>query len=326
VRIVWPGPGRLTLAALAIVPAAMAYPWQTVTGKWLLGIAIALTLILFPWWDGQHLTTIVRRRLALLGARRGGGAHHLVDQSDADARTTAVLRVLPESDGDLPLEVIASYVDRYGLTLDAVRLTSRDNVVGRTTWVGLTMSAARNLDALQARSSRIPLRETAEVALRRLADHLRELGWHVTTVEADVPDLLGPEAKERWNAMEDGQQGHIAAYGVPVDDGLSDTLTALANLSAKEVWTTLTVTPGNRVSAACAVRTGETPGKSAPVAGLVSLKGRQRASLYAIAPDAVDVVSITEGPLSALADVCWPAVRTSVAQGTSSSAAGTPAD
>ncbi len=314
-RIVWPGPGRLTLALLAIVPAAMAYPWQTVTGRWLLGIAVVLSIVLFGWWRGQHFTTIVRRRVALLGARSGGGAHHLVAQDTADARTTAVLRVLPDSAGDLPLPVIASYLDRYGLRCEAARITSRDNAVGRTTWVGLTMSAAANLSALKARSARIPLRETAEITLRRLADHLRELGWQVSTTEADVPDLLGPEAKEKWRAIQDGSQGFLAAYALPVDESLSETLTALADLppsSAKEVWTTLTITPGDRVSAACAIRTGELPGKSAPVSGLVSLGGRQRASLYAIAPDAVDVVTATTGSADLLESVRWPAGRVAV--------------
>ncbi|BBZ35703.1 type VII secretion protein EccE [Mycolicibacterium confluentis] len=314
-RIVWPGPGRLSLALLAIVPAAMAYPWQTVTGRWLLGIAVVLSIILFGWWRGQHFTTIVRRRVALLGARSGGGAHHLVAQDTADARTTAVLRVLPDSAGDLPLPVIASYLDRYGLRCEAARITSRDNAVGRTTWVGLTMSAAANLSALQARSARIPLRGTAEITLRRLADHLRELGWQVSTTEADVPDLLGPEAKEKWHAIQDGSQGFLAAYTLPVDESLSETLTALADLppsSAKEVWTTLTITPGARVSAACAIRTGELPGKSVPVSGLVPLGGRQRASLYAIAPDAVDVVTATTGSVELLESVRWPAGRVAV--------------
>ena len=32
---------RLTLAALFVVPAAMAYPWQTTTDRWLLGAAVA---------------------------------------------------------------------------------------------------------------------------------------------------------------------------------------------------------------------------------------------------------------------------------------------
>ena len=32
---------RLTLAALFVVPAAMAYPWQTTADRWLIGAAVA---------------------------------------------------------------------------------------------------------------------------------------------------------------------------------------------------------------------------------------------------------------------------------------------
>ena len=82
----------------------------------------------------------------------------------------------------LPLPLIAGYLDRYGIRADKVRITSRDNASGaRETWIGLTISAVDNLVALQARSARIPLHETAQVAARRLADHLREIGWEAST-------------------------------------------------------------------------------------------------------------------------------------------------
>ena len=43
----------------------------------------------------------------------------------------------------------------------------------------MTLGVAENLAVLRARPPRIPLRDTAEVAGRRLADHLRETGWNV---------------------------------------------------------------------------------------------------------------------------------------------------
>ena len=62
------------------------------------------------------------------------------------------------------------------------------------TWIALTVSAADNLAALQARSARIPLQETTQVAVRRLADHLREIGWEAGMVGPDdVPGLLEPD-------------------------------------------------------------------------------------------------------------------------------------
>ncbi|EUA91580.1 hypothetical protein I551_1972 [Mycobacterium ulcerans str. Harvey] len=85
----------------------------------------------------------------------------------------------PASDIDvLPLPVIARYLNCYGIRVDAIRITGRTTGSGETqTWIGLTVSAATNLAALQARAARIPLHETARVTARRLADHLREIGW-----------------------------------------------------------------------------------------------------------------------------------------------------
>ena len=157
-------------------------------------------IVLFGWWRGLHFTTILRRRLAMMG-RRGKPAR---SNPVLPQQTTALLRVGPPiGDADvLPLPLIAGYLDRYGIRADKIRITSRDNTSDpsrRETWIGITMSAADNLAALQARSSQIPLHETAEVAARRLADHLREIGWEASTVGTDdVPRLLSPNARETW--------------------------------------------------------------------------------------------------------------------------------
>jgi type VII secretion protein EccE len=79
--------------------------------------------------------------------------------------------------------------------------------------------------ALRAHSLRIPLRETAEVAARRLADHLRENGWTVTLVDIAVPPA-DSSAKEEWLRMRD-RSGYVAAYRVAVDDQLPETLAAV---------------------------------------------------------------------------------------------------
>jgi type VII secretion protein EccE len=277
--------GRIMVALLVIVPAAMAYPWDTTVDWWLLGIAAVVVIVVFAWWRGTFLTTMLRRRLALL--RRRDEPRHLVQHSDTDAATTVVLRV--SSDSELPLTTLAGYLDRYGVRCDAVRVTHRDSPSGRSTWVGLTMSAAANLSALQARSTDIPLRETAEVTLRRLADHLRELGYPASTVDVDVPDLVGPESRERWCAIQDGSQGYLTCYSVPVDDRLADTLAEIRAVDAAEVWTALELTGDPvrpDVAAVCAIRTEERP-DSPPVAALQPLRGRQRVMLAALHPESV---------------------------------------
>ncbi len=312
-RLVWPRPGRITLALLAVAPAAMAYPWRTVPDRWVLGVAVAVLIVLFGWWRGLHFTTIVRRRLALLFGRRSGGVHQLVEQTVydgvADARTTALLRLLPERDGDLPLPLIASYLDRYGLRSETVRVTSRDTASGRATWVGLTMSAAANLPALRARSEQIPLRETAEVALRRLADHLRENGWAVTTSDIDVPDLLGPQAKERWRAVEDGTTGFVAAYGIAINDALPEILKELWSYPSTEVWTAVEVSAGATLAAACTIRTDEMPKGAAPLPNLISRRGSQVSAIGAISPSSTDALDAPTGPAAVLDALRWPADR-----------------
>ena len=65
------GSGRITLALLAVVPAVLACPWRSSRDYWVLGVAVAVVIVLFGWWHGLHFTTILRRRLAMMG-RRGG--------------------------------------------------------------------------------------------------------------------------------------------------------------------------------------------------------------------------------------------------------------
>ena len=55
---------RITLALLFIIPAAMAYPWPSTRDRWVLGVAIVAVVVLFAWWRGLFLTTMVGRRVA----------------------------------------------------------------------------------------------------------------------------------------------------------------------------------------------------------------------------------------------------------------------
>jgi type VII secretion protein EccE len=307
----WPGSGRITLALLAVVPAAMAYPWNTTRAYWLLGIAAAVIIVLFGSWNGLYFTTILRRRLSIIG-RRGGFA----PEPGSDTRATALLRVGPPAGNSeiLPLPTIAKYLDCYGIRADKIRITSRDNASDpsrRETWIGLTLSAVDNLSALQARSARIPLHETAQVAVRRLADHLREIGWEANTVgDDDVPRLVPPNARESWRGVQRGASDYVAAYQVRVDATLPETLDAIRSHPARETCMALEIAGDgtrNTVAAACAFLTDTPPVGGAPVAGLTPQRGYQRPALQAL--DLLSTQRLDEHinePDGLLARLDWP--------------------
>lgn len=319
-----PGRTRITLAALAVVPAALAYPWHTNRDYWLLGIAAVAVIALFGWWRGLHFTTILRRRLAIVG-RRSNPANVASDESAVTAKATAVVRVGPATQDDavFPLGLLAGYLDRYGIRADKVRITSRDNASdasdasGGETWVALTLSAADNLAALQARSSRIPLHETAEVAARRLADHLRETGWDANVVNADdVPRWLTANARETWRAVQRGNSDYVAAYQVSIDDGLPATFETIRSYSARQTCMALEIARSRSsrdqltVAAACAFLTDTPPGLTLPVPGLIPQRGNQGPALAAL-----DLLSTrrldghTGVPAGLLQSLDWPTPR-----------------
>jgi type VII secretion protein EccE len=266
---------RIALASLFIVPAAMAYPWRSVTDRWLLGVAVVVVLVLFARWRGAFLTTIAGRRLAMWWRRNRRYSAHQPSEY-----TTVLLKVDP-TDAALPLPLITGYLDRYGIRCDKVRVTSRDRDGDRTTWIGVTVGAADNLAALRARSPRIPLQDTAEVVGRWLANHLREIGWRVAVVDT-ADDPTPPDAKETWRGLRDAS-GYVAAYRVA-----PDVLTDVRALSAPEIWTALELTgtaADTRYAAACAVRSGDKP---AGMAGMTPLNGRHRPALAALNPLSVE--------------------------------------
>jgi type VII secretion protein EccE len=305
------GTGRITLALLAVVPAVMAYPWRSTRDHWVLGGAAAILLVLFAWWHGLHFTTILRRRLAIM--RRTGG---FVPEPESATKTTALLRLGPPvADSDvLPLPLIARYLDRYGIRADKIRITRRDNASDasrRETWIGLTVSAADNLGALRARSSRIPLHETAQVAARRLADHLREIGWEASSVATDdVPRLVAANDRETWRGVRRGASDYVAAYQVRVDDGLPETLDAIRSYAARETCTALEIAGDgshNTIAAACAFLTDTPPKGAAPLPRLTPQRGNHRPALAAL-----DLLSTqrldghTDEPAGLLVRLAWP--------------------
>ena len=212
-----------------------------------------------------------------------------------DVRTTALLRVTPPlADADaLPLPLIAGYAERYGLRADAIRVTSRDSTseVGtreRETWIGVTLSAADNLAALQARSPHIPLHETAEVAARRLADHLRESGW---TAALAAPDDV-PTPYPRSAAKPGPGFAREAPITLP---RMGSRSTPRCRTRSRRSGRTRSAKSGRRLevtgagddqtlAVACAFRTDASPGASGPLPGLISKSGIQRAALTALDP------------------------------------------
>jgi type VII secretion protein EccE len=291
-RSISPPTGRITLVLFAIAAAAIAVPWHSAREHWVLGIAIFAVIVLLARWRGLPVTTILHRRLAILRPNRSARRD---DESVTDVRTTALLRVSPPLAGAdaLPLPLIAGYAERYGLRAEAIRVTSRDSTseVGtreRETWIGVTLSAADNLAALQARSAQIPLHETAEVAARRLADHLRECGWTaVLAAPDDVPAPYSRSGRETWSGINQGSSDYVAAYGVKVDTALPNTLAAIWSYPVREVWTAVEVAGGGAhqtVAVGCAFRTDARPAANGPLPGLISKAGIQRAALTALDP------------------------------------------
>jgi type VII secretion protein EccE len=312
---VWPGTGRVTLALLAVILAAMAHPWRSARDQLLLGVAAAAVIVLFAWWRGHYLTTVLRWRLAMTRRNR-----RLFAAPRSDPRTTALLRIGPPASGPdlLPLPLIARYLNCYGIRADKIRITSRDSSEQRDTWIGLTVSAVDNLTALQARSPRIPLHETAEVALRRLADQLREIGWNANIAAPDdVPRLFASTARETWRAVREGDAVHIAAYRVSADAALSETLASIWSHPAGETWTAVEIAcdaGGRTLAAACAFRTDAKPRRTAPLHGLTAQGGNQGPALRALHPLSTEPLNGHSAlPDDLLARLRWPSRTTTAA-------------
>lgn len=292
---------RIALALLVIVPAAMAYPWQSNIDWWLLGVAAAVVVAVFAWWRGQFVTSMIARRLAVFGR------NHSKAKAQDPNRATVVLRVEDPAGVGLSLTLVAGYVERFGVRCEKVRVTSRTQGGVRTTWISLTVDAVANLAALRARSSQLPLHDTVSIAGRRLADHLRETGLEATVVDtAESP--LGGGVRETWRAVRD-DHGFVSAYAIPVDDRLPERFTAVwAQLN--ETWTAVEfggTAAEPTVAALCAIRTTEAL-RAVPVQGLVAQRGIQRPLLTALDPKSSECIGLPAKPLpvEVLTRIAWP--------------------
>lgn len=300
---------RLALALLFIVPAALAYPYETVTQRWALGVAAVVVILLFAWWRGDFATTKLARRWSIWRgnhAKAGPNGDSGEPNDDSVTSVTVLLSIDDSATEQLPVTLIAGYTDRYGLRCEKVRITSRDIAGERQSWITLTLNAADNLPALQARSSRIPLDDTVDVLGRRLADRLRESGWSVSVVTDEARlSPVSSDAKETWRAVTDGA-GFLTAYRISAA-ALPEALEAVWAHPSEEIWTAVEFGP-RTVASVCAVRTAERPAVSAPITGLASLGGRQRMVLNALDPRSSRRIGDHQPAEPALAGALrWPA-------------------
>jgi type VII secretion protein EccE len=293
---------RIALALLVVIPAAMAYPWNTPTQRWVLGVAVAVVLLTFAWWGGMFLTTRIGRSLAVWRRNRG-------TSEPATTNEVAVLLSVEAPAGTtVPLHLVAGYVDRFGIRCAKVRVTNLDVSGTRRTWIGMTLAANDNLAALQARSPELPLYDTAEVVGRRLSDQLRELGFDAAIVDtAEGP--FDPSARETWRGMRD-DDGYLAAYAIPVDDGLAARLTHVWSHTNRATWTAIEFSgtaARPAVTALCAIRTDDAP-SAVPVPGLRGCNGRHRPLLTALDPRSAERLDTGAVPVpsSLLDEIEWP--------------------
>ena len=151
-----------------------------------------------------------------------------------------------------------------------------------------------------------------QVAARRLADHLREIGWEASVSGPDdIPWLLDPADRETWRAVQHGS-GYLAAYRVSADEALPQTLDAIVSHPARVTWTALEIAgaggSGDRhtVAVACAFLT-DAPPAAAPLAGLTPQRGNQRPALAALDLSSTQRLDAhVSAPADLLARLDWP--------------------
>jgi type VII secretion protein EccE len=293
---------RIALALMVVVAAALAYPWQTTIDWWVLGVAGAVLIGVAAWWRGHFLTALLGRRVRVW--RRNRNTRHPAPAHKA----SVTVRVEDPAGVGLSLPLVAGYVDRFGVRCDKVAVATRDGDGTRTTWITLTVDAEANMVALQARSRELPLRDTAEIAARRLADHLRETGLTVAIADEVVDGPVAGGAREKWRCVID-EVGAVSAYGIRVDGHLAERLAEL-RAQGSEMWSVLEfggTAARLTAAAACAVRTSS-PVRGVPVQGLIAQPGNQGPMLTAIRPGSAASLGVPATSLGAaqLADVDWP--------------------
>ncbi|AGZ50058.1 type VII secretion protein EccE [Mycobacterium kansasii] len=315
--IVWPDTWRVTLAVSVGIAAALAYPWRSTHDRWVLAVAVLSVVVLLSYWRGVHLTTNARRRMAITRGRRPGihRRRGSLFSASIDETATALIRVEPRAGrrDALPLPLIASYLDRYGIRTDNIRIINNEKITGiGQTWIALTVSAIANLAALQARAAHIPLDQTTHVVARRLADHLHELGWTTRVARpGDLPQFGAGTGRETWRAVvrNDGVD-YLAAYRIDITDELPDVFTQIRSHPVAESWVVLEIAraaTGFSLGAACVFRTAAMPRRRAPLAGMTPQHGNHRQALMALDPFAAQrLEGHTAVPDELLGRLLWP--------------------
>jgi type VII secretion protein EccE len=296
---------RIMVALAVLAAAALAYPWQSTRDWWTLGIAAAAVTVVFAWWRGHFVTTMVGRAVAVWRRNHCAPTRAVA----AGHQHTVAVRVAHAGPGDLPLPLIVGYLDRYGVRSRRIRITSD---AGRATWISVTVCADDNLAALQARSARLPLRETTDIVARRLAAQLREIGWTASIVD-NVEHVVPEVVKETWTGVQT-DAGFVVTYRVAVDDGLPERVAALATPAGGWLALEFAGTPTSpAVAAACALPRGD---DARLPAGLTPLNGQHRPALEAMNPlSGEGLVGVPAGaPAGVVQRLRWPSLQHEPAQ------------
>ena len=256
--------------------AAMAYPWESDTDWWILGIAIGVVgrirLVARTVRDEHDRSAV------------GDLAPQPFQAEGADIeRRHLVLHVDDPAGVGLSLPLVAGYVERFGVRCEKVRVTNRDERGARTTWVSMTLSATDNLAALRARSAELPLFDTAEIVGRRLADHLRETGLSA----GHRRRCPGTTCRRRPREVARGSSETTGSYRhtrIPVDErprraSRRGVVAADGDLDRARIQRHLSTSHDQ--SALCAVRTAEAV-RGAPVAGLTAAPGHSAAVAHRV--------------------------------------------
>ena len=293
---------RIALALLFIVPAAMAYPWESDIDWWVLGVAIAVVIVVFAWWRGLFVTTMIGRRLAVW--RRNHPSRSRRRRATSLCCCASTIR-----------RAWACRCRWWPATSSASASAAR-----RCGSPAATRRAPHDVDRHDAGRRRqpgraagpflgLPLHDTAEIVGRRLADHLRETGLDASIVD----DAAGTARRPRPRDVARGQRRARVRVGLrnpgrrtPRRATRRGVVAAGGDLDRARIQWYLSASHGVRAYA----RSGPPRRRAARrVAGLTPASGHSAAAAHRVGSAASAVVSTSRAARcrrAAWSGVGWP--------------------